>query len=293
MKKMLVPFLFLCGAQTALAGTFNGGGWPNPDAYCEANGGRLIVMERNPLGDEHYCQLGTALIESFTLVASSDPDNAKIEAPRTAGQVFLTHPAPTAPAGDSHPEGSYCQQVSGQIKTLRTTAGKSYEICSFSDGTAIETKTLFLGPEDQSNSQLTALLKRLNEPQVSRKRPHALQAPLLNSEDQTCYQVAASPDLWDYSDLLCVDKTAAADGTLTLTFQKDSRGSLQFRYPLLVNDKARDGRSIRVYGFTDDVSPNLSLMFVRFEGLVESDGTESGTLVIAGQNFVYRSSAGH
>ena len=287
---MLVSFIFLVSAHMAQAGVFNGGGWPNPDAYCEANGGRLVVMQKNALGDEHYCQLGTALIESFTLLASSDPDNAKIEAPRTAGKVFLSHPAPVASAPGMQPANAYCQQVGGQVKSLQDAAGKSFEICTFSDATAIETSTLFLGPSDKSNAQLTTLLKRLDASAVLRASKRAL-ARFSEAAQKTCYEVTLAPGAWNSGEMLCIDNSPAADGSFLMTMGKGTQEFIQLRYPLLVNDKLKDGTVIRIFGLTDDVSATFSQFFVRFEGSVQADGTEVGTLVFAGQTFGYRTPA--
>ncbi len=155
MTKFLTGLLAIIALQnaSALTGSEGTGGVGNPASiFCVSKSGKHEVVTENA-GQFSLCRIGTAAIEEWTLLYS-------VKDQTIAAQVFMQHPTPT-PVGlcdAQHLAECYCREVGGALKVVNDLEQKEVKLCRFSDNSIIETTTLFLGPDHESNLILVEIL---------------------------------------------------------------------------------------------------------------------------------------
>lgn len=137
---------------------------PNPaSVYCVNSGGTILALA-DALGKElGLCQFGRAGTEEWTLfrAASLGESVQAVQAFKSIGRIGLSSAANDRqpPAGLPNPSAVTCIDKTRYYGSLKAvTDGSEISTCSFSDGSTIEAWTLFYGPFDPANLDLSKAL---------------------------------------------------------------------------------------------------------------------------------------
>lgn len=137
-KKFVLMVSFLCVMIAAKVA------WARPtpsQRTCRIAGGQpwVIWFTRDSADDLELCRFGDAAIGSFAFFS----------------QTVLKE---STEAVNAYFQSQSCEQRHGQIRQGRDSDDFAFTVCVFSDGSAIETQTLSLGPDAAANRQLTEQL---------------------------------------------------------------------------------------------------------------------------------------
>lgn len=121
--------------------------------FCSGLEATSIPIKYSNGNEARLCAVGGAVVEEFTLMKE-----LKYKVHQEALAVFAEHPHAQDFNGENA-SSQYCLEMGGTLEVvLDRSNDNSIDLCSFSDGSAIEVETLYRGPSSAKNKKLMKLL---------------------------------------------------------------------------------------------------------------------------------------